>query len=507
MSSTVAMSLDRGRQYPDRPPFHPSEAYPEYAHGDISPEVNEAYAAVRDVLAYLGLDRERFGTPEWNPLGDFIDPGSRVAIKPNLVISEHPLGDRGMEASVAHGSILRAVIDYALIALGGEGSIVIGDSPIKEVDFDRVTRTCGLRDVVDWYQSQKFEVELRDFRDLIAYRNDLGVILRTEPVQNAVGSVTVDLGTASALEGTPLDLVRSTAAVYDDFARQVHGPGRHLYAVSKAVIEADAVISVCKLKTHIKTGVTASIKNFVGSTNKKEWLPHFRRGTPKRGGDRFADEAPAKRRVQESVKEFVWSNRYLRGKTLHNVTKRAWTMGVGRALDRTVAENAAGYDYGNGDWFGNDTAWRMATDTCMAALFGRPDGTLAETQARPCLHIVDSIMAGDRNGPLKPEPKHVGLIAGALDPVALDTTCVYVMGYKPDTVPHIAGIHAAGRPLGTSDESEIEVVLNGEAREPASLLDLGIRFVPPDAWAARLNGSPTPEPAGRGEGVLYSEEG
>jgi uncharacterized protein (DUF362 family) len=506
MSSTVGMWLERSSVYPERPPYHPSEAYPEYAHAETSPEPNEAYEAIREVLASLGLDSDRHGTPEWNPLGDFIKPGSRVCIKPNLVISEHPLGDRGMEASVAHGSLLRAVIDYALLAIGPEGSIVIGDSPIKEVDFERVTRQCGLRDVVDWYQAQGVDVALRDFRDLIAYRNELGVILRTEPVPDAVGNVPVDLGTASALEGTPIDLVRSTAAVYDDAAQQVHGPGRHLYAVSKPVIEADAVISVCKLKTHIKTGVTGAIKNFVGSTNKKEWLPHFRAGTPRKGGDRFSDEAPLKRRVQESVKEFVWSNKYFGGKTLHNITKRAWAAGVGGALERTVHTEAAGYDHGNGDWFGNDTAWRMSIDTCQAALFGRPDGTFAEEQARPCLHLVDAIMAGDRNGPLKPEPKHVGLVAGSLDPVALDTACVRVMGYRPDTVPHLAGIEAAGRRLGTKDESEIDVVLNGETRTPESLMDLGIRFVPPDAWAARLNGQPH-EPAGRGQGVLYSEEG
>lgn len=506
MTSIVGMSLDRSRQYPDRPPYHPSVDYAEYAHGEVAPEPNEAYESIRDLLAYLGLDRERYGMPSWNPMGDFIQPGARVAIKPNLVISEHPLGDRGIEASVAHGSVLRAVIDYALIALRGGGSIVIGDSPIKEVDFDRVTRTCGLRDVVDWYQARGHDVQLRDFRDLIAYRDELGVILRTEPVENAIGSVVVDLGPASALEGTPLGLVRSTAAVYDDEARQVHGPGRHLYAISKAVIEADAVISVCKLKTHIKTGVTGAIKNFVGSTNKKEWLPHYRKGTPRRGGDCFADEAPLKRRLQEQVKAFVWFNRHVGGKTLHRIAKRAWAMGVGGALDRSVSAQAAGYDYGNGDWFGNDTAWRMSIDTCMAALFGRPDGTFAADQARPCLHVVDAIMAGDWNGPLKPEPKHVGLVAGSFDPVALDTACVYLMGYEPSTVPHIAGIGAAGRQLGTSDPAKIEIVLNGETRGPASLLDLGIRFIPPDAWAARLNGT-LGEPAGRRAGVLYSDEG
>lgn len=504
MTATVGMSFDRGRRYPDRPPFHPSEDYPEYAHGDIAAEPNEAYEAVRDVFIGLGMDQDALGTPGWNPLGEVVRPGNRVLVKPNLVISEHPLGDRGMEASVAHGSVLRAVLDYVLIALEGEGSIIIGDSPIKEVDFDRVTRSCGLREVVDWYRAAGHPVELRDLRDLVAFRNELGVVERTEPVVNPVGSVPVDLGTASALEGINQDLVRSTAAVYDDAAQQVHGPGRHLYAVSKAVIEADAVISVCKLKTHIKTGVTGAVKNFVGSTNKKEWLPHFRHGTPKGGGDRMSDDSPLKRRLQESVKEFVWSNRYVGGKRLHTVAKRAWVHGVGSTLDRTVDEASMSYDYGNGDWFGNDTAWRMSIDTCMAATYGRADGTLAGEPARRVFHVVDAIVAGDRNGPLKPEPLACGAVAASHDPIALDVACIHLMGYDPATVPHISGIGAAGRRLGVADEDEIEVVLDGEARTAASLADLGVRFTPPDSWAERLNGS---APAARGEGVLYSDEG
>lgn len=50
---------------------------------------NPVYEAVEAMFKGLGLDRARAGTPEWNPLGDLIAPGSRVIVKPNLVSSKN----------------------------------------------------------------------------------------------------------------------------------------------------------------------------------------------------------------------------------------------------------------------------------------------------------------------------------------------------------------------------------------------------------------------------------
>ena len=92
----------------------------------------------------MGLDRDNFGEPSWNPFGTVIKPGYNVLIKPNLVISDHPSGPQGIESSVAHGSVLRALVDYIYIALKGKGKITVGDSPIKEVDFDKIVHFLGI---------------------------------------------------------------------------------------------------------------------------------------------------------------------------------------------------------------------------------------------------------------------------------------------------------------------------------------------------------------------------
>ena len=59
---------------------------------------NPVYEMVEAVFRGLGLDRGRQGSPEWNPLGDLIQPGDRVLVKPNFVTSknfeEHLRGEK-----------------------------------------------------------------------------------------------------------------------------------------------------------------------------------------------------------------------------------------------------------------------------------------------------------------------------------------------------------------------------------------------------------------------------
>ena len=144
--------FDTGRRdYPEYPPFHPPENYPEYpfTSGPID-ETNYIYDAIRRLFHLLEMDREHFGSPSWNPLGKIIRPSDNVVLKPNLVVSEHPDGLLGIQASVVHGSIIRPFIDYAWIANQGRGRITIADSPIKEVDFARIIDLTGIGSTVEY---------------------------------------------------------------------------------------------------------------------------------------------------------------------------------------------------------------------------------------------------------------------------------------------------------------------------------------------------------------------
>src|SRR5262245_6232701 len=101
-NTSVAVYDTGSTQYPSAP-FDPSDSYPEYPFarlGRVSEQHNPVYASMRLMLRDLGLDAPRFDTPDWNPLGDLVEPGATIVLKPNLVLSEHALGQRGIEATV-----------------------------------------------------------------------------------------------------------------------------------------------------------------------------------------------------------------------------------------------------------------------------------------------------------------------------------------------------------------------------------------------------------------------
>ena len=65
----VVIHEDPALRYPTSPPFGPSTAYPEFGdwEHELSSSPNPVYEAIRGTFRRLGLDAERFDTPQWNP--------------------------------------------------------------------------------------------------------------------------------------------------------------------------------------------------------------------------------------------------------------------------------------------------------------------------------------------------------------------------------------------------------------------------------------------------------
>ena len=92
---------------------------------------------IRDLFLNLGMDYENYDKPEWNPLKDIVSPGDIVLLKPNMVLHEHNDGPEfDLFSVITHPSIVRAVADYAVIALQGNGRIIIGDAPLQTCKYD-----------------------------------------------------------------------------------------------------------------------------------------------------------------------------------------------------------------------------------------------------------------------------------------------------------------------------------------------------------------------------------
>src|SRR6185295_13052673 len=76
-----------------------------------------------------------------------------------------------------------------------------------------------------------------------------------------------------------------------DLPSRHHQSGRHEYSIPNTLLQADLLVSLPKMKSHKKTGVTLSLKNMIGTTNQKYWLPHFTAGAPP-DGDEYPEAPP-----------------------------------------------------------------------------------------------------------------------------------------------------------------------------------------------------------------------
>ena len=179
----VAVYKSETGGYCEVPPYHPPERYPELAAKGFreTQPANGIYGAVRNTLRLLGLDAPRQSGPEWNPLGEYVRPGARVLLKPNLVLHEHGV-QIGQRCLTTHGSVIRAMVDYAFLAGGPESKIAIADAPVQGADFAKLVAQNGLDAIRDFYWSTfRFEIEVLDLRQVYAVLDEQSsLIVRVE---------------------------------------------------------------------------------------------------------------------------------------------------------------------------------------------------------------------------------------------------------------------------------------------------------------------------------------
>ena len=196
----VSLAHCTSTTYPERAPFDPPQTFAELAGlglaDRLDPE-NAVYTAVRDSFRLLGLDADNQETAQWNPLGDIVQPGDRVLIKPNWVSQSHSRNDTWQQI-ITHASVIRPVIDYLQRALAGQGRITLADGPMLSSDFGEIGRRSGAAALCDWYRGRPglLPVERIDLA-LFASKRDAVVIKRHELPGDPEGGVVVDLGTSA----------------------------------------------------------------------------------------------------------------------------------------------------------------------------------------------------------------------------------------------------------------------------------------------------------------------
>jgi uncharacterized protein (DUF362 family) len=463
-------------------PYSPGLAYPEYRFGTCSPG-NSAYDTVRTTLRLLGLDAERFDTPAWNPLGGVVRPGDTVVLKPNFVRNFRETNPDPADCVITHGAILRAVADYVYIALGGRGRIIIADAPQNDCDFADIRRLVGLDELQRFYGERAgFDIEVYDLRPERAEKID-GVIVGHAPLPgDPAGYVKVDLGADSAFREIDHLSHLLYGAEYDTGElHRHHNSQRHEYLISRTVLAADVVISLPKLKTHKKTGLTINLKNLVGINGNKNWLPHHREGTPAQGGDQFADDRLIRRMERSTVAGFKRCFPLLG-------PLRAALAGPVKGLGKHIFGDTNSDTIRSGNWHGNDTTWRMCLDLNRIMVYADADGNWHDTPARRFFSMVDGIVAGEGNGPLDPTPKAAGVIIAGFNPVAVDLAGAAVMGFDHQRLPLLhQALEPRVWPLITQPYPHITAVSNHQAYTgPLSCISESLAFRPHFGWLGHV---------------------
>jgi len=234
-----------------------------------------------------------------------------------------------------------------------------------------------------------------------------------------------------------------------------HSSNKNIYSISNTVLDADLFINVPKLKTHKKTGVTISLKSLIGTSNRKHWLPHYQAGSPPLG-DEYPEEASLRERMISQLSRFPLPKGHSFIFNIPNVLERK----------NLITE---------GCWSGNKTLWRTILDFNSILFYADKRGVLSKRKQRNYITIVDGIIGGEGEGPLRSSPKKCGVLIGGYDPVAVDAVATSAMGLNASKINHIEMAEQNAFYIGTSKPEQIKIV-------PEKHASLNFNFKVPQSW-------------------------
>jgi uncharacterized protein (DUF362 family) len=342
-------------------------------------ELHNVKSALLELFEALGYNKD-------NPLCDIINPGMTVFIKPNWVASKWrescPHKD-DLYCVITHPNIIEVVADFVSIALKGKGKIIVGDNPSIDADFDELLKTTGIEKIKTKYSVPCEILDLRPLvcKDLKNYGNKDKMFKQTGDPK---GYIEVNLGDSSLFKKVNSSLFRGVFKQRKETIES-HKGNKQLYTFAKSIYDADVFISIPKMKTHHKAGVTLNLKGLVGTIGIKNQLIHWRNGFPLFGGDEYPN--------------FI---NWFKGTFFSKIKSR-------------------------GSWHGNDTIWRMVVDIYHAFL----------REEKKYFSIVDGILAGQGDGPFFPNSIKANTIVAGEDLLAVDMVTARLMGFAYDKIPYL----------------------------------------------------------------------
>ncbi len=493
MESKIVLIKEKYYEYCRKSPFRPSERYPETPFDELSKESNKEYQMVRNGFYLMGYDTTHYDTKDWNPLGDFISPGNTVVLKPNMVMDVNQIKEEGTDCLYTQPSIVAAVLDYVIIALHGKGKIIVGDAPMQECKFEKLVTESGYLNLIEYLHNKLKETEISisivDFRELRS-ENINGIHHSTTEryKYSGDGSVIVDLGNESEFAGQSqytYDNLRITN--YDPaLLKTHHNANINEYKVSKEILSADVIINMPKPKVHRKGGVTIALKNLVGINCRKEYLPHHTNGSKEEGGDEYLHSSYAKR-----LYDFFLDKRNRHMQTTKNY-KKAKLYKYMMKIISIIVHLTRKDSFSEGSWYGNDTISRTLIDLNKILLYANKNGIMQPNRQRKVIIVADMIISGEKEGPVAPSPKNVGMIAMGEDPVCFDEVIATLMGAKLNYIHSITRARNLSNLYSfTSKDSIPFIISNVEQYNKKHLNQIKdkdlLYFIPTTGWEKAFN--------------------
>ena len=408
----------------------------------------------------------------------------QIVLKPNWVLHETDPAFP-IQALVTDARVIDAAIGCCLELFPDAESILVGDCPLQSAEWPRMCQQSGLEAVIAKYDKlAPGRVKFRDLRREVFQKDATGFMVPSDTEHgDPKGYREICLGARSHLE--PISDQAHLFAVNDytsNITRSNHRKGDHRYLVSQSILNSDLFINLPKWKSHAKSGLTCALKNLVGINGDKAYLPHFRRGAPKWGGDEYRNENRWLYWLQTTLREKLQK----RSQFAFRLLKPGWALlkrvrGIETRLTDRNAKPKEFYVAG-GAWHGNQTIWRMIYDLNLIIHCVDRNGTLCDQPQRHYYCIVDGLISGEGNGPLQPLPRDTGWLVFGTDPFSIDAALAWFMGFDPRLMPVIEQRkNYLGPAWGEFDLEDLSVDLDGTTtRVLGSPINLG--FVPPPGW-------------------------
>lgn len=342
----------------------------------------------------------------------------RVLLKPNWVI--HPKRKYDDICLCTHPNIILALIEVLLE--WQPRIIIVGDAPVQGCDWSKLLPSIFLKRIEQLSKTSGVQIIIKDFRRVSFSPETNKLEDNKKPLDEYI---VFDVGGRSYLEEITSGENLFRVTCYDpDRLAESHHKGVHKYCIAKDVFDCDVIITMPKIKTHQKAGLTNSMKILVGINGDKDYLPHHRIGAVECGGDCYKGAHPFRKMSERVLDE---ANRH-RGMWLYRPLSYL-SAGLWRLSKPNLEQNLAA------GWYGNDTVWRMVMDLNLIAQYGEKDGTLSDKPVRTLYTFCDGIIAGQGNGPLSPDPLPLGIIAFSNNAFAMDEVAGKLFRLNIDKIP------------------------------------------------------------------------